>query len=186
MVAQEVLLKHGRLYYAARNGRLFHAATAAAGVAPGTAIGTTAAFALHNPADSGVYVAIEKVAIGYISGTLGAGTIWHLRNDDTSLAVPTGTAIAEKPAIPNGGGPQAVALTTATLGAAPVIIRPFASLQASLAATAVAPWLAQEDIEGAIILAPGTTYSLQATAAAGSSPLVAFGVTWEEVALAAD
>jgi len=49
---------------------LFHAATAATGVAPGTAIGTTAAFSLHNPLGSGVRLAILVASLAYISGTL--------------------------------------------------------------------------------------------------------------------
>jgi len=180
MVAQEVVEKHGRLYDAARDGRLFHASTPATGVAPGTAIGTTAAFSLHNPAGSGMNVAIRKVSMGYISGTLGAGTVWHLINDDPQADAPTGTAIVEEAGVVDDSGPRAVALTTATI-AAPKIIRPFCSLGASLATTAVEPWQVQEDVEGGIIIPPGCTYSLHATAAGGTSPLVAFGVTWEEI-----
>lgn len=186
MAAQDVALKHGRLYDAAIDGRLFHAATAATGVAPGTAIGTTAAFSLHNPAGSGIFVAILVVSMGYISGTLGAGVVWHLVNLDPSAAAPTGTAITERPGKVTGGVGQAVALTTATLAAAPAIIRPFCSLQASLASTAVAPWQVYEDVGGAIILPAGCTYSLHATAAAGTAPLVGFGVTYEEIPEGAD
>ena len=184
--AQPVVQKHGSMYDAARNGRLFHAATAATGVAPGTAIGTTAAFSLHNPSGSGKYLSIRKVSMGYISGTFGAGVVWHLINNDPTATAPTGTAIAELPGKLNDGTPVGVALTTATLAVAPKIIRPFCSLQASLATTAVQPWQALETLDGDIIIPEGCTYSLHATAAAGTSPLVAFGVTWEEIALDAD
>jgi hypothetical protein len=180
-MVQQVTQRHGKLYQPARDGRIFHGATAATGVAPGTAIGTTAAFALHNPAGSGVTIAIQKASMGYISGTLGAGTVWHLVNTNVSEAIPTGTAIVERPALAGGASGKGIALTTATLAAAPVIVRPFASLQASLATTAVAPWQVSEDLDGDILLPPGGTYALHATAAAGSTPLVAFGVTWEEI-----
>jgi len=181
-MVQEVTQRHGKLYQPARDGRIFHAATAATGVAPGTAIGTTAAFTLFNPAGSGVVIAIQKAAMGYISGTLGAGTVWHLVNSNLAEAAPSGTAIAEKPAlVGSGGASKGVALTTATLAVAPTIVRPFCSLQASLASTAVAPWQIQEEVDGAILLPEGGAYSLHATAAAGTSPLVAFGVTWEEI-----
>ena len=183
-MAQEVTQRHGKLYQPARDGRIYHAATAATGVAPGTAIGTTAAFTLFNPAGSGVTIAIQKVSMGYISGTMGAGTVWHLINANLAEAIPTGTAIVERSAIAGGGGygaAKGIALTTATLAVAPSIIRPFASLQASLATTAVAPWQIQEDLDGDIQLPEGGAYTLHATAAAGSTPLVAFGVTWEEV-----
>lgn len=186
MAAQEVAQRHGRFYRPAADGRIFHAATPATGVAPGTAIGTTAAFSLHNPLGSGVDIAILKAAMAYISGTLGAGVVWHLVNLDPSVAAPTGTAITERPGKVTGGGGQGQALTTATLAAAPAIIRPFCSLGASLASTPAAPWQVNEDLGGDIILPPGCTYSLHATAAAGTTPLVAFGVTWEEITIGAD
>src|ERR1700676_1834669 len=68
---QVVAQCHGKYYEAARRGKLSAACTAAAGVAPGTAVGTTAALAIFNPAGSGVRLAIKKVGVGYISGTLG-------------------------------------------------------------------------------------------------------------------
>ena len=183
-MVQEVQQRHGRLYRPSRDGRVFHAMTAVTGVAPGTSIGTTAPFSLHNPPGSGVTIAIQKVVMGYVSGTLGAGVISHCVNTNLSEAVPTGTAITERSAIVGGGGYAAakgVALTTSTLANAPVPIRPFASLQASLASTAVAPWQIQDDVDGAILLPEGGSYSPQGTTAAGSSPLVVFGVTWEEI-----
>lgn len=185
MAAQDVALKQGRLFDAARDGRLFHAATAATGVAPGTAIGTTAAFALYNPAGSGVIAAIMVASMGYVSGTLGAGSVWHLVNPDPQQAAPTGTAIVESTGFAGGPAPACIALTTATI-VAPSIVRPFCSLGASLASTAIGPWQVKDDVDGAIILRPGQVYALHATAAAGSLPLVVFGVSWEEVAQDAD
>ena len=185
MAAQDVALKHGAYFDAARDRRLFHAATAATGVAPGTAIGTTSPFTLYNPQGSGKLVSIMVVSMGYVSGTLGAGSIWHTINEDEQQAVPTGTAIVEIAGVAGGSGPSAIALTTATV-VAPVIVRPFCSLGASLATTAIAPWQVQDRVDGAIILNPGVAYSLQSTAAAGSTPLVVFGVTWEEIPEDAD
>lgn len=185
-MATEVIARRGKLYVAASNGRLYHASTVATGVAPGTAIGTTAAFSLYNPAASGVNLIVKKVSMGYISGTLGAGTVWHLVNSTASAAATTGTAITAIPGKLNSGTASGKPLTTATLPAAPEIVRPFASLQASLATTAVAPWQVQEDLEDGIVIPEGCTYSLHATAAAGTSPLVAFGVTWEELTIGVD
>lgn len=186
MAAQDVVQKHGRYHDGAIDGRIFHASTAATGVAPGTAIGTTGAFTLHNPLGSAVNIAILVASMGYISGTLGAGVVWHLVNLDPSAAAPTGTAITERPGKVTGGAGLGIALTTSTLAVAPAIIRPFCSLGASLASTAVQPWMATEDVGGAIVLPPGCSYTLHATAAAGTSPLVAFGVTWEEIPTDAD
>ena len=44
----------GRYFELAKRGKLWFAETAVGGVAPGTAIGTTAAFALHNPPGANV------------------------------------------------------------------------------------------------------------------------------------
>lgn len=62
-------------------------------------------------------------------------------------------------------------------------MRVFGNLQASLASTAVQPWVLEDVVRGAIIVRPGDSISLHATAAAGTSPLVQFYVQWAEVAL---
>jgi len=162
-------------------GRCFSGGTAATGVAPGTAIGTTAAFSLTNPLSSGVNLVILRASMGYVSGTLGAGVVHYLANVNTQLALPTGTAITAYncllgSAVAAAGKP----LTTATI-ASPLILRPFVSLTALLASTAVAPWQVVDEVAGEFIIGPGATLSLHATAAAGSTPLVVYGMTWEEV-----
>lgn len=160
----------------------YWAQTAATGVAPGTAIGTTAAFALANPAGSGVNLILLKAAMGYVSGTLGAGVVQYCASANVVGAAVTGTPIAPVPAlIGNGRTPAGKPFTTATLPAAPAPIGPFASLGASLATTAVQPWQVVDDVKGAIAIAPGAALSLQATAAGGSTPLVVFGVFWVEL-----
>jgi hypothetical protein len=185
MAAQEVVQKHGKYYNPANEGRLFHAATAVTGVAPGTSLSTTAAFALHNPSTSGVNLVVQKVSMGYISGTLGAGTIFLAANQEPVTTAPSGTAIVPVPAGLLAVTAQGRPMTTVTV-VAPTVLRPLWSLQASLASTAVAPWKMEEDIDGEIIVKPGTTLIMHGVTAAGSSPLVAFGCTWEEVAIGAD
>lgn len=186
MAATEITQRHGKLYNPTFGARLFSAMTAVTGVAPGTAIGTTAAFALHNPYGSGVNISIITARMGYISGTLGAGSVFHCVNTNNQAAAPTGTAITEIPGIGNGAAGVGTALTTATLAASPTPLYPMCSLQASLATSVTQPWLAKDDVDGAIIIPPGCTYSLEAVAAAGTSPLVVFGVTWEEVPVGVD
>lgn len=160
---------------------VFYAQTAMTGVAPGTAIGTTAAFALHNPVGSEVDLVVLELYLGYISGTLGAGVVSACVNVDDDAAIPTGTAVAEINAkLGNGTQAQGRALTTATLPATPSPIRPLWNLGASLASTALAPSAAKERIDGAIVIPPGCTLSLQGTAAAGSTPLVVLGALWKE------
>lgn len=158
----------------------YHAETAQTGVAPGTAHGTTAPFTLYNPIGSGVDLVVLESNMGYVSGTLGAGVVSYVANIDPTAAAVTGTAITKVNGRLGGSAGVARAFTTATLPAAPTAVRPAFSLQASLASTAVAPWTAKDVVDGAIVIPPGCALSLEATAAAGSSPLVVFGMTWYE------
>jgi hypothetical protein len=174
---------HGKYYEAAHRGNLYAAGTPTGGVAPGTAVGTTGAFVLENPKGSGKRLAIKKVNMGYISGTLGAGTVWHcLNNDATAAAVTGGTALTPTN-LDTGSGNNAVGKPNSggTLPANSTRLYPFATMNAMLATTATNPTQIEEDLDGCIVLEPGTQYSLQAEAAAGTTPKVAFGVVWEEV-----
>jgi len=174
---------HGKYAEAVKRGNVWSGGTAATGVAPGTAIGTTAAFSVHNPLGNKVGLSILRATMGYISGTLGAGVVHWLANVNPQLALPTGTAITMyNAALGLRTTPAGLAFTTATI-AAPLILRPFASIGASLATTAVQPWQIVEDVDGEFLVLPGATISLHATAGAGTSPLVVFGVTWEEIPL---
>lgn len=168
--------KYGEL---AKSGRLFHGCSAVAGVAPGTTIGTTAAVALANPLGSNVDLVIYEALMTYISGTLGTGTIdWiaHKRN----LILPTGTAIEAQNAMIDGPDGTGRMLETATVLTGGNLVRPFAYLPPMLASSVQVPWTLIDKVEGAIIVRPGTSVSLQATAAAGTSPLVQFGFLWGE------
>ncbi len=166
-----------------KRGNVFSGGTAATGVAPGTAIGTTGAFTLANPSGSGVVLVPIVASMGYISGTLGAGVVWYLANTNPSAAAVSGTAITVvknklSTASPGNAG---LAYTTSTLPAAPTILRPAWSLTALLATTAVQPYLVKDDLDGEFVIAPGCSLTLHSTAAAGTSPLVVFGCSWVEI-----
>lgn len=175
-----------RYYEAVANGMVFCGGTAATGVAPGTSIGTTAAFTLYNPSGSGKKLVVAKVSMSYISGTLGAGTVHYVANVNPSAAAVSGTAITViktdlSVASTTAQGNVGLAFTTATLPTTPTVLRPFCSLTALLASTAVAPYTVTDDVAGEFVISPGCALSLEGTTAAGSSPLVVFGATWVEV-----
>lgn len=180
MTIQDVQQAYPDFYAMTADGIVYSAATAVTGVAPGTAYGTTAAFTLHNPTGSEVNLVILKGHMGYVSGTLGAGVVSWLVNATRTESVPSGTAITPVNRLLGGAASVARAFTTATI-TSPTQVRPFCSLGASLASTAVGPWQVVDDVDGGIIVPPGCNVSLHATAAAGSSPLVVFAVTWAEV-----
>lgn len=173
---------HGRWYESAKRGNVYHATTAKSGVAPGTDTGATAAFALYNPAGSGKDLVILRLTMGYISGTLGAGTVFACMNTNINAAAVTGTAITVVAGYASGQAGVGKPFTTATLPATPTIMYPVFNLQASLATTAVAPYTMADLPDGSIVVPPGCTFSLEGVTASGSTPLVVFGCTWEEVA----
>lgn len=179
----------GKYKEATKRGNVYSAMTAVSGVAPGTALGTTAAFCLYNPIGSGKNLIVQKLGMGLISGTLGAGIV-NITSDTvpSPAAIPTGTAIT--PRNRNTGAPNASAaspLTTATVTTtAGKMIGILCSLnEVVVATTAVNDEIIEKDIDGEIVVAPGSYVCLHATAAAGSSPLVVFTATWEEEAIAA-
>lgn len=174
---------HGHFYEATSRGNVFNAQTAATGVAPGTALGTTAAFVLYNPANSGKRLSIHKLAMGLISGTLGAGTV-HILGTVAGDAVPTGTAITPRNrAVGQGSSAVATPLTTATVTTlAGKQIGILCSLNEEVVATtAIGTDITEKAIDGEITIEPGYGIALHATAAAGTSPLVVFNATWEEI-----
>lgn len=162
-------------------GAVMVVSNAVAGVAPGTAFSTTPPLALWNPPSSGKNLAIFKTALGYVSGTLGAGTICYGIMASQTTVPTTGTEL-----VPNNaliGFPRGVgrAFTGSTWSAAPTIYRPAYTLGAFLATTASVQSPLVDIIDGGIILTPGTGFAMQGIAAAGTSPLVIMSIAWEEL-----
>ncbi len=172
---------HGRFFETVVRGNVYEACTAVAGVPHGTTIGTTAAFTLYNPLGSGKNLVVLDWSMGYISGTLGAGSVFACANTNPSAAAVTGTAITPTNLLLGGAVGVGKAFTTATLPASPAVIRPVWTLTAMLATTALTPVTVREVIDGKYIIAPGCALSLEGVATAGSTPLVSFGMSWEEV-----
>jgi len=178
--ALAVVNAHGHFQEPAARGKMFTASTAVAGVAPGTALSTTPPACLYNPIGSGVDLAISKTSLGYISGTLGAGSILYARGQQ--LTDPTGgselTPVNNRLSYSRGVGRF---YQGSTLTAAPTIIRAAFILGAALATTAFQNTLITDYTEGEFIVPSGYVFCIQGVAAAGTSPLVLFGITWEEI-----
>ena len=178
--AQRVSQSHGK-YYVSNEDQKMYAACHNAGDAPGTTISTTAAMCIYNPQGSGVNIEICKVTVAYVSGTLGTGTLFHAVNMTNTQTAPSGTAATGGVVNLSGGGAgQGQYFSTATV-VAPKVTRPFIGLAPVLASTAVPFPVYTEDMDGEILLPPGTSYQLQSIAAAGTSPLLAFSCTWREL-----
>lgn len=174
---------HGRYTEAAFRSWIYSANTAVAGVAPGTSLSTTAAFWVHNPLGSGVVLSLLQASIGYVSGTLGAGCV-YLTTHASPSAIATGTAIVSRSGVVGGNANAgAFAFTTATVPTQ-LAIRPMFNLGAKAAATAMGLDAPMINLNGGIVVPPGYGVGLHAIAAAGTTPRVMLGMSWEELELA--
>jgi hypothetical protein len=173
----------GRFEEAVSRGLVFTATIGAAGVAPGVALSTTPPLILYNPPGSGRLLTLIESTLSYISGTLGAGEVVYAAPSAAQANAPSGGS-ALVPICNLIGGPDnlsvAVALSGATLAAAPRLLRPAYVLGAALATTANFMTVAKDYIGGAISILPGSFLCMQGISAAGSVPLVGMSFTWQE------
>lgn len=166
-----------------RQAKTFTFCTPVAGVAPGTALSTTPPLTVYNPINSGVYLAVGEVGLGYISGTLGGGAIVLAGNPSLVQAAPTGgTPLTPQCNFLGFVVGKALGYQGATLAATPGIICPVFTIGAWVGTTPDMMALSR-DFAGSYLLAPGASISLQAIAGAGTSPLVLLSMSVEEVSI---
>lgn len=182
-LAQVFTQAHGKYTEASSRGVMFRACDQA-GTALSVSLTTTVTFTLYNPQGSGKRIVVCKASAGYISGTLGAGTVFHCVNNSTTQTAPSSGTLLTTYCCDAGLSSAAVGVcrTGATVVAA-VAHRPFFSTGAALATTALGMYAVTDDLDGEIILEPGTSYQICGVCAAGSSPVIACGVSWEEYPL---
>lgn len=182
-----VSLAHHTNVEASGHKLTFSSCIPVAGVAPGTVLAAAGTpFTLYNPIGSGVYLALIYASMGYVSGTLGAGTVYLAENPSTVQAAPSGgTPLARQCSFAGFTGGKGLAYTGSTVPAVPSVVEPVFTLGAFLASTAAIAPVQQFRWDGSRQIAPGAALTLQAVAAAGSSPLVTFAMVWEEIAIPA-
>ena len=162
-------------------GNMMVASNVVAGLAPGTAFSATPPLALWNPPSSGKNLVVLRAVLGYVSGTIGAGSIcWGIIPSQTT--VPT-TGAEMVPVNCMLGFPRGVGRVFAgsTFVAAPTILRPAFIAGAFLATTAIMPSPCVELVDGEFVVAQGAAIALQGIMAGGSTPITMLGITWEEV-----
>src|SRR4029077_12268711 len=158
------------------------------GVAVGNIAGAVAAastnFVLWNPTASQKALVLLKFGMGVISGTPGAGPMFH----GTITTLPTIASLGG-PAVTNltGGDTCAVsklvasaASTALTGGGAPTTLRIADFASTATAQASVGELRVVEYIDGEIILPPGVGW-LPLWGAAGTALLNGYSITWEEV-----
>ncbi len=152
------------------------------GQAHGTAISTTAAFCLANPATSGKNLVLQEINAGYISGTLGAGILALLvHNTAPPITAPSGGTAITPTNMLLGFGTVSVSNCrfNCTVPATGIMIRTLFNMS-QIAATAALTVPAVYYLHGGVIIAPGTAVSVQGVAAAGATPLIVVGAVWVE------
>jgi len=173
---------HGHANYVepAYRGSIFEAANGITGVAPGTTLTTSPPIIVWNPPSSGKNLAVFKTAMGYVSGTLGAGSMLYgvVKSQPTA---PTGGTIFT-PLCTNIGLPAGVgqAFSGSTLLSVPLLLRAVFTIGAFVGG-ANPPVQCADFLDGAIIIPPGTAFIMQGLSTAGTTPLVILSVAWEEI-----
>jgi hypothetical protein len=172
---------HGQYTEGARYGMYMCGSNAVAGVAPGTALSTTPPLALWNPPSSGRKLSLLKTSMGYVSGTLGAGSVVIATVLSQTTVPTTGTELV--PICTDLGMPRGVGrlFTGSTWASVPQILYPMFQFGAALATSVYQISDCINVVDGSFVLEPGSGIMLQGVAAAGTSPLVIFGMVWEEL-----
>jgi hypothetical protein len=193
---QVVTQAHGKYYEAVSRGNVYAAVNLTAR-SPGTALGATPPITLYNPVASGKRLAILHVAFGQAAtGTLGTGGLFHTvytikgpvaSQSGTAPVVGSGAVITPVNClVGTANASVAQAFELGTLNANPAVFGLFANLS-EVAGGTVGDNSDRvfEDVDGAITLAPGAGWALEAIMAAGSSPLGWYSVVWEEIPVTA-
>lgn len=175
---------HARFYEQTYRSKNFAGNTAVAGVAgqQAAALAATCALGLCNPTASGINAIINRLTIGYISGTMGLCTyVWALYTAQGATAA-AGTAITPKAL--NGGAAVSFCTlgtgTSVTAGAPTIMLRGTGISSGAYAGGAACQPLMVDNVDGAIILPPGQALVLFGVGAAGTTEKLNFSLEWEE------
>jgi hypothetical protein len=183
----------GRYGESTQRGQLFSLALVATttGVAAGNIVGAAGAavtqFAIINPANSGKNLELIKFGMGVISGTPGAGPLFHgfITGASSISAVSPGGTIRSN--LLGGVGnsvatPWSLAAGSALTGGLAPVTHRVADFAATNTAQAVANGhvRAIELIDGDLIVPPNTVW-LPLWGAAGTTLLNGYSITWQEV-----
>jgi hypothetical protein len=173
---------HARYNEATSRGNVFTAqakgVTVVAAMASPIAAGATTLLALYNPASSGKNLVIKKAGVATISGTP-AGPFYIDALANTGIITQSSVAIL---CALIGGAAQSiakafsnVALTGSSIATTLRVLGGQAAIAAGAGNNSI-----DEEVAGAIIVAPGSAIALSAHGA-GTSHVVSAYLTWEEV-----
>ena len=173
----------GRWAEAAHRDELYICSTAAAGVTIPIYSNTTQQFVLYNPLNSKFKYEILKAWVGYVSGTHVAGHLCWAYQPDLTKTVSGTAGLYASGRLANSAPASLQCLVAATVTAM-TYLRPWKYSQAvATAASAITPWVAEDDTDGSIVIEPGSSLAIAANVAAAMVATV--GALVREVPLAA-
>jgi hypothetical protein len=156
-----------------------YTASTQAGQATSVALSTTqTGFTLTNPAGSGKNLVILQANIACTTAPAAAATIvWAANVNPVAAAVTQTTPLTVRNvALGNSGVGVGLAASAVTLPAAPVVVR---AIGGPVGASTISPPYIRDDVNGALVLQPGTAVSINSITTAISAII---SVTWREVA----
>lgn len=178
----------GKYAEAVLRGNTYYATVPAAGVALSVAINTTPSVTLWNPLGSGVNLRVLRVTVGYISGTMPAGSVVYTYNNNNTATNPSGgTAITPVNGLVGAGNAsKAKCGFGQTVTGTPIMGETLFSSFAELATTANGFQPIVDDVDGRYIIQPSNGLNIAAISTAGSSPVITASFFWEEVTIGAE
>ncbi len=175
----------GQYYQDTINGNVFIGSTAAAGVALAAYNATAVTFALWNPAGNSRNAVLISCDIGYISGTVASSTYTYSYQTGVGAQAATGSPItAATLGTPvNGyiGLGQSSTMkfipATLTLAAGATLLKTIGAANIGIAATTTN--IVKDNINGSIIVPPGTIFCVGTIGNSGITAAVS--LVWEEI-----
>jgi hypothetical protein len=165
----------GRYHEGTFRGQIYSASNQAGIASPAGLSTASTVFTLYNPAGSNVLLSLIDVSWAVTAAPAAATVIWLVGNINPLQAAPATTTaltvVNNNLALVSGA---AKAYTTATLAAAPTVLRILGQIDGATNNTA---GFFKDEIAGAIIITPGTYVSVQALTA---TTLMA-SMTWQEI-----
>jgi len=176
-------------YEMSQRGQVYRACSAIAGIAPGTALGTSAqALCIFNPPGSGVNASLIELAWAYVSGTFAMGNFvlanYSMLNPTTNVA-PGGTACTTSRADGTVNEGKIKVYSAATCTAAPILceVLDWFGVVDGTGATQVGA-VRKFARDGSDVISPGSalfmTY-VSLAGGAGTTPKAAFSAKWAEL-----
>lgn len=171
----------GYFQEAVRNGHVFSVCNQAGVTSQAGLSATTPVLTLANPVGSGINCVIWYAGATFTVAFATAGAVFAAVGTNLAAAAVTGTqTTAHRNMLLGGGQPSVVPLLAATLPAAPVAVSLLgAGLTGAITTTPTLQTL-ERWFNGAIILQPGSNFSLQTGVASGASGMFCEYI-WEEV-----